>query len=102
MQTAITPFCARYGWKADPSAGRSFGPWRPEWIAPLWRHLQAPMLAVAGSEPDTWGPLPEPLIEERLAYVSNVRRATLPGVGHFVHMEDPIATARLLLSFLEV
>jgi pimeloyl-ACP methyl ester carboxylesterase len=93
---------AGWTWKADPNAGRAFGPWRPEWIAPLWRHLQAPMLAIAGSEPDTWGPLPEPLIEERLAYVSNVRRATLRGVGHFAHMEDPVATADLVLDFLEI
>jgi len=92
---------AGWVWKADPSAGRAFGPWRPEWIAPLWRHLQAPLLAVVGSEPDTWGPLPEPLLRERLAYVSDVRRASVPGVGHFVHMEAPIPTAQLILEFLE-
>jgi len=98
--------CAREGeggwtWKADPHAGRGFGPWRPEWIAPLWRHLKAPMLAVTGSEPDTWGPLPEPLIQERLAYVGNVERATVSGTGHFVHIEDAPALAGLLLDFLE-
>jgi pimeloyl-ACP methyl ester carboxylesterase len=92
---------AGWTWKADPTAGRAFGPWRPEWIAPLWRHLQAPLLAVTGSEPDTWGPLPEPLIQERLAYVSRTERATVEGVGHFVHMEAPDTLAELVLDFLE-
>jgi pimeloyl-ACP methyl ester carboxylesterase len=76
------------------------GPWRPEWIAPGWQRLRAPMLAVTGSEPDTWGPLPEPLIRERLAYVADVERATVQGVGHFVHMEAPDALADLLLDWL--
>jgi pimeloyl-ACP methyl ester carboxylesterase len=92
---------AGWTWKADPLCGRGFGPWRPEWIAPGWRQLRAPMLAVTGSEPDTWGPLPEPLLQERLAYVPDATRATVEGVGHFVHMEAPGALAELLLDFLE-
>jgi pimeloyl-ACP methyl ester carboxylesterase len=88
-------------WKADPHAGRAFGPWRPDWIGPGWSRLEAPMLAVTGTEPDTWGPLPEPLIAERLSHVGRVTRARVEGAGHFVHMEAPEATARLLLDFLE-
>jgi pimeloyl-ACP methyl ester carboxylesterase len=88
-------------WKADPHAGQGFGPWRPEWIGPGWRHLRAPLLAVIGSEPDTWGPLPEELIRERLSFVPNLERATVEGAGHFVHMEQPAATAEVLLAFLE-
>jgi hypothetical protein len=37
-------------WKSDPLAG------------PSWRQLRAPLLAVIGSEPDTWGPLPESVL----------------------------------------
>jgi pimeloyl-ACP methyl ester carboxylesterase len=88
-------------WKADPHAGRAFGPWRPDWIGPGWSPLRAPMLAVTGTEPDTWGPLPEPLIAERLSFVKRATRAQVKGAGHFVHMEAPEATARLLLDFLE-
>jgi len=88
-------------WKVDPLAPQGFGPWRPDWIAPGWRRLAAPMLAVIGSEPDTWGPLPEPLLSERLAHVKQLERAVVQDAGHFAHMEKPRETAELLLAFLE-
>lgn len=88
-------------WKADPLSGSGFGPFRAEWIAPGWQSLKRPLLAVFGSEPDSWGPLPEDLLRERLEYVPDVTLAKVEGVGHFVHMEAPEATARLLLDFLE-
>jgi pimeloyl-ACP methyl ester carboxylesterase len=87
-------------WKTDPAFAGGFGPWRPEWIGPFWRRLRVPMLAVVGSEPDTWQ-LPEPIASERLANVPELSRATVAGAGHFVHMERPGATADLLLGFLE-
>ena len=46
-------------WKADPLHAHDAGPWRPEWIAGGFARLRAPLLAVTGSEADTWGPLPE-------------------------------------------
>jgi pimeloyl-ACP methyl ester carboxylesterase len=87
-------------WKTDPEFARGFGPWRPEWIAPGWRRLRVPMLAVVGTEPDAWR-LPEPIVAERLAHAPDVVRAAVPGAGHFVHMERPRETADLLLGFLE-
>jgi pimeloyl-ACP methyl ester carboxylesterase len=87
-------------WKTDPEFGYSFGPWRPDWIGPSWKRLRAPMLAVTGTEPDAWQ-LPEPLVAERLAFVSDLERANVPDAGHFVHMERPRETADLLLGFLE-
>jgi pimeloyl-ACP methyl ester carboxylesterase len=91
------------GWtlKVDPHAGRGTGPWKPEWIGPGWRSLRAPMLALIGSEPDTWGPLPEELLAERLAHVSHLQRGVVEGGGHFMHIEQPERTARLILDFLE-
>ena len=91
------------GWtlKVDPHAGRGTGPWSPEWIAPGWRELRAPLLAVIGSEPDTWGPLPEPILRSRLAFVPRVTRAVVQDAGHFMHIEQPERTARLVLDFLE-
>jgi pimeloyl-ACP methyl ester carboxylesterase len=56
---------------------------------------------VIGSEQDTWGPLPETILAPRLASVRNLARATVLGAGHFVHMEQPRATAALLLEHLE-
>ena len=79
-------------------ASRGAGPFRPDWIAPGWRRLRAPMLAVIGSEPDTWGPLPEPMLAERLSNVPVLERATVSGAGHFMHIEKPHETARLVLD----
>jgi pimeloyl-ACP methyl ester carboxylesterase len=88
-------------WKADPlMLGGGFGPFKPKWIAPAWQPLRAPMLALVGSEDDLWGPLPEDLLAERLAYVPDVTRAVVPDSGHFPHMEQPARTARLILDFL--
>ena len=88
-------------WKVDPHASHGFGPWRPEWIGPSFQQLHAPMLAVVGSESDTWGPLPEEILAPRLAFVPRLERAVVRGAGHFVHMERPAETAELLLAFLE-
>ena len=88
-------------WKVDPFAGQAFGPFKPRWIAPGWCRLRAPMLAVIGGEPDTWGPLPEPTLAERLAHAPDVTRATIEGAGHFMHMERPAETAAVILDFLE-
>jgi pimeloyl-ACP methyl ester carboxylesterase len=87
-------------WKTDPEFASGFGPWRPEWVGPGWKRLRVPMLAVVGSEPDTWR-IPDAVIDERLAYAPEVARATIAGAGHFVHMERPRETAELLLGFLE-
>jgi pimeloyl-ACP methyl ester carboxylesterase len=87
-------------WKADPHAGDGFGPWRPEWIGLSYARLPVPMLAITGSEPDTWGPLPEPVLSERLGRVQHLERRTVTGAGHFVHMERPVETAAVVLDFL--
>jgi pimeloyl-ACP methyl ester carboxylesterase len=88
-------------WKADPLLAHGFGPWRPEWIAPGYARVAQPMLAVVGSVPDTWGPLPEAVVGPRLAGVRRLERATVADAGHFFHMEQPAATARLILDFLD-
>jgi pimeloyl-ACP methyl ester carboxylesterase len=87
-------------WKADPHCADGFGPWRPEWIGLAYANLRVPLLAIVGSETDTWGPLPEPILAERLSRVQHVERRTVLGAGHFVHMERPVETAALILDFL--
>ena len=87
-------------WKSDPFMAHVFGPWRPEWIAPGYASLKVPMLAITGSEKDTWGPLPEEIVGPRLARVPNLTRVTIEGAGHFVHMERPAETARAILDYL--
>lgn len=88
-------------WKSDPHCIRGYGPFRPDWIAPGWEPLRAPMLALTGTEPDTWGPLPEEIIRERLSFVKRSERASIQGTGHFVHLERPEETARVILDWLE-
>ena len=78
-----------------------FGPWRPEWIGPGYARLRVPMLAIIGSEPDTWGPLPEHILADRLTLVRDLHRRTIQGAGHFVHIERPSETAAAILDFLE-
>ncbi|MEN8185235.1 MAG: alpha/beta hydrolase [Myxococcota bacterium] len=98
---AARPCPGGWRWKSDPLVGEGFGPFKVEWIAPGWERLAVPMLALVGSEPDTWGPLPEAILAERLAHVPKLSRATVEGAGHFVHMEKPQETAEVLLSFLD-
>ena len=88
-------------WKHDPHMGHGFGPWRPDWIGPSYAALRAPMLAMIGSENDTWGPLPESILSERVAHVKHLERATVTGAGHFVHMEKPAETTAVIAAFLD-
>lgn len=88
-------------WKVDPVAQHGFGPWRPEWVGLQYAHLQTPLLAIVGSEQDTWGPLPEAIRAERLAGAHQVQHCTIAGAGHFVHIERPAETAAAILEFLE-
>lgn len=87
-------------WKSDARLGQGFGPWKPEWIAPYWAYVRTPMLALAGTEPDVFGPASDAQLDERLTHVKDVTRARVAGTGHFVHMEQPQATARLILDFV--
>jgi pimeloyl-ACP methyl ester carboxylesterase len=92
---------AGFRFKADPLAGSGAGPFRVDWIAPGWSHLRAPMLAMNGKEPDTWGLSDTSVIAERLAYVPSVERVEIDDAGHFPHMEQPERTARVVLDFLQ-
>lgn len=86
-------------WKADPQMAAGAGPWQPAWIGPGFATLPMPLLAIIGSEADTWGPLPEAVLAERLRHAPRLERATVAGAGHFVHVEQPAATARLIMDF---
>lgn len=89
-----------FRWKVDPMAGSGAGPYRADWIAKTWSLVKRPMLAVIAEQPDTWGPLAEHLLDARLSTVVNLTRARVPNTGHFPHMEEPKATAKLILDFL--
>lgn len=87
-------------WKADPELAASASPFKIEWVARTWQHLKLPMLAIIADEADSWGPLAAAVLDERLGRVAQLERASVPGTGHFPHMEQPEATAKLLLEYL--
>jgi pimeloyl-ACP methyl ester carboxylesterase len=89
-----------FRWKVDPLAGHGWGPFKPDWIARSWQGVRTPMLAIVGREQDTWGPLPEELLIERLAFIRQVERVSVDDAGHFPHMERPAEVARLVLDFI--
>jgi pimeloyl-ACP methyl ester carboxylesterase len=101
----FTFHCARetaegWLWKVDPLTRLGFGPFHPDWIAAGWRGVRAPLLALTGDTADAWGPCDEPTLRERLRFVKDWRRAVVADAGHFVHMEHPAETARVILDFL--
>ncbi|MEO7397658.1 MAG: alpha/beta hydrolase [Ilumatobacteraceae bacterium] len=87
-------------WKIDPQMRfGGFGPWRPEWTITRLPGLGMPFLAVLGSE------------QEAMGFGTSARQidkflpdggscATLEGVGHFVHIEQPDLVASMVLDFI--
>ena len=88
-----------YTWKTDPVVNRGFGPFKAEWIAPSWETLAMPVLALWGTEPDTWS-IPHDLMHARLDHIPQVERDAVADAGHFMHMEQPVATAERVRTFL--
>jgi pimeloyl-ACP methyl ester carboxylesterase len=87
-------------WKLDPSMRfGGFGPYRPEWGLARLPGLRVPFLAVLGEEEDamSWGTKPEDVVDW---LPPQAEFETLPGVGHFVHIEQPRRVADLVLEFL--
>ena len=89
-----------FTWKTDAAIGRGFGPFKAEWIAPGWTTLSVPVLALYGTEPDTWS-IPHDVMHHRLDHIPIVERDAVADAGHFVHMEQPAATAERVRVFLE-
>ncbi len=87
-------------WKIDPAMRMGgFGPWRPEWSLLRMPGLGMPFLGVLGLEiePMGWGTLPD---DVRPYLPPGAELVTLPGTGHFVHIERPVDVARLVVDFL--
>lgn len=87
-------------WKSDPQMAVGAGPWKPEFVEHSYAALEVPLLAIEGSEADTWGPMDDAIVAPRLHRARDVTRVRIAGAGHFVHMEKPEETAAAILEFL--
>jgi pimeloyl-ACP methyl ester carboxylesterase len=87
-------------WKIDPVLRPGgFGPWRAQWSMARFASLPVPLLGILAtvSEPMGWDTRPEevkPFLPRRAEVVA------FENVGHFIHIEQPERTARLVLDFL--
>jgi pimeloyl-ACP methyl ester carboxylesterase len=87
-------------WKIDPSLRMGgFGPWRSRWSTESLPGFPVPMLALLGTaqEPMGWG-VTEADIKPYLPPHASLQ--VMAETGHFIHIERPHETARLVLDFL--
>ena len=92
-----------FRWKADPVFNVGFpGDWDPTGIAAEHELVQCPLLVLTGAEADTWSDLTPEQIESRLAAFTSadIRHRTVPGAGHYVHVERPDAVFDAVASFV--
>ncbi len=87
-------------WKIDPSMRMGgFGPWRSQWAVDRLPGFPVPLLGILGTEHEEmgWGVGPEDL---RPYLPPDAQLVVVPSVGHFIHIERPHETARMILDFL--
>ena len=87
-------------WKLDPTMRfGGFGPWRPEWSTLRMVSLTIPFLGLLGTvdEPMGWGARARDISPWLPA---GGRLEVLDGLGHFIHIEDPIGVSKIVLEFL--
>jgi pimeloyl-ACP methyl ester carboxylesterase len=62
--------------------------------------LDRPLLALTGSEHDTWSDHTEEEIADRLLAFRSVQHRVIDGAGHYVHIEQPDAVLAAVAEFL--
>jgi pimeloyl-ACP methyl ester carboxylesterase len=87
-------------WKADPMFGLAVpSEFNVELLAEEHRRVRGAVLVITGTEHDTWRELTAEQEAERVGWL-RARHVTVPGTGHYVHLEDPQATMRAVRAFL--
>ena len=90
-----------YVWKADPMFGLGVpSEFTVELLAEEQSRVQCPVLVITGTEHDTWRDLTAEQEAERIGWL-RARHATVPGTGHYVHLEDPEATMAAIRAFID-
>jgi pimeloyl-ACP methyl ester carboxylesterase len=87
-------------WKIDPVLRPGgFGPWRAQWSMARFASLPVPLLGLLAteSEPMGW----DTTVADVKPYLPRgAEIVEMKGAGHFIHIEQPEATAQLVLDFL--
>jgi len=87
-------------WKLDPSMRfGGFGPWRPEWALMRMAGLGVPFYGMLAEheEPMGWGTA----IDDVRPYLPDGGHVEIvDGVGHFIHIEQPVEIAGRIMEFL--
>jgi len=90
-----------YVWKADPMFGLGVpSEFNVELLREEQRRVRCPVLVITGTEHDTWRDLTPEQETERVGWL-RARHVTIPGTGHYVHLEDPEATMTALRGFVD-
>lgn len=91
-----------YVWKTDPvfHLGLPDG-FSLDMITASYREVIAPVLALMSSEEDAWTELDDDEIQRRIDLFPDARWASIPGAGHYVHVEQPDAVLDEIETFLE-
>jgi pimeloyl-ACP methyl ester carboxylesterase len=88
-------------WKADPMFGLGVpSEFNVDLLAEEQRRVRCRVLAITGTEHDTWRDLTPEQEAERVTWL-RARHTTVPSTGHYVHLEDPEATLSAIRTFLE-
>jgi pimeloyl-ACP methyl ester carboxylesterase len=90
-----------YLWKADPMFGLGVpSEFNVELLAEEQRRVQCPVLVITGTEHDTWRDLTPEQEAERVGWL-RANHVTVPGTGHYVHLEDPEGTMAAIRAFFD-
>jgi len=82
-------------WKRDPNLVKGFVP------TELWRFvqkIQCPTLYVLGGASNIVPPATQKQLKETL---SDIRIVTMPGLGHYPHLEAPEEYLQIVQAFLD-
>ena len=88
-------------WKTDPlfNLGLPDG-FSIDMILASFADVTAPVLALMSSEQDAWTDVDDAEVERRIALFPDARWRSVPGAGHYVHVEQPDFVLAEVTSFL--
>jgi pimeloyl-ACP methyl ester carboxylesterase len=90
-----------FAWKFDPVFGVGLpGSFGIEHLDAEHELVECPVLALTGSEHDTWSDLDDAEVARRVANL-RARHEVIVGAGHYLHVEDPDAVLDAVARFLD-